>query len=316
MIVSVTANTALDHTLFVNTLIPHTTNRASASTFSMAGKPADAAWVLSELGISSLALGFAAGNIGRQMDEMLRERGIQTDFVWVDGQTRINTVIVEQGNHPQTTVTTNTLIVSPAHTQQLQEKYTHCLGKATCIIIGGSLPKNVPVSLYENFVSQARSKGIAVVLDATGAALRAGLNGSPSAIKPNRDELEELVGYPVKTNEQIYQAACQVYQTYHTGVVASLGGDGALACLGDRAYWIPPLKVEVSSPAGAGDAVTAGLAFAFAEKKPIEEGLRLGIAAAAAVVMRPGTADCRREDIERFLLQVQLIPYHNSDLKK
>jgi len=36
---------------------------------------------------------------------------------------------------------------------------------------------------------------------------------------------------------------------------------------------------------------------------------RLGVAAAAAVCLLPGTADCRREDIERLLPQVTLRPF-------
>jgi fructose-1-phosphate kinase PfkB-like protein len=61
MIVTVTPNTALDHTLFIPALVPNTTIRATAWLMSVAGKATDSAWVLTELGIPSLALGFAAG---------------------------------------------------------------------------------------------------------------------------------------------------------------------------------------------------------------------------------------------------------------
>jgi 6-phosphofructokinase 2 len=64
--------------------------------------------------------------------------------------------------------------------------------------------------------------------------------------------------------------------------------------------------VQVVSSAGAGDAVLAGLAAAIARGGTLEDGLRLGAAAAAAVCLLPATADCRREDIERLLPQVKL----------
>jgi len=83
--------------------------------------------------------------------------------------------------------------------------------------------------------------------------------------------------------------------------------------LPDRAYRIPPLKVDVVSPAGSGDAVLAGLAGSIYRGQPIEEGLRLGFAAATAVVLLPGTADCRRNDVERFLPQIELIPYEGEN---
>jgi hypothetical protein len=43
--------------------------------------------------------------------------------------------------------------------------------------------------------------------------------------------------------------------------------------------------------------------------QPIEEGLRLGFAAATAVCLQLGTADCRRADVERFLPQIELISH-------
>jgi 6-phosphofructokinase 2 len=67
--------------------------------------------------------------------------------------------------------------------------------------------------------------------------------------------------------------------------------------------------VPVVSAAGAGDAVLAGLAASIERGQPIEDGLRLGIAAAAAVCMMPGTGDCRAEDVWRLLPQVELQPY-------
>ena len=50
----------------------------------------------------------------------------------------------------------------------------------------------------------------------------------------------------------------------------------------------------------------ACLAIVFARGWPVEEGLRLGAAAAGAVVITPGTAQCHRADVQRLLPQVQL----------
>ena len=88
-----------------------------------------------------------------------------------------------------------------------------------------------------------------------------------------------------------------------------MGEDGALAILKDRSYRIPPLPIAVSSPAGAGDAVLAGLAHAIHQRQPIEAGLRLGIAAATAVCLHPATAAYDIADMQRFLPLVELIPY-------
>jgi 6-phosphofructokinase 2 len=61
--------------------------------------------------------------------------------------------------------------------------------------------------------------------------------------------------------------------------------------------------------------VLAGLAAAVNRGQPIEEGLRLGFAAAAAVCLTEGTAQCDRAEIERFIPQIDLQPFEPADTR-
>jgi 6-phosphofructokinase 2 len=135
------------------------------------------------------------------------------------------------------------------------------------------------------------------------------MEGRPTVAKPNIDEIAELYGQAVTTNEEAYEAGRELQDKYGAALVITLGKEGALAVLQDRAYCIPVLQIPVVSTAGAGDAVLAGLAAALSQGHPLEAGLRLGFAAAAAVCLTPATADCRRADVERFLPQIELVPY-------
>lgn len=307
MILTVTANTTLDQTLFVPTWELNRTIRATQTIQSMGGKPTDASWILGKLGIPSLALGFAAGVIGERVKDMLHERGVTTDFIAVDGQTRINTVIVTpQG---QTTITTDTLEVTPQHLAELRRKFETALDTATCVVLGGTLPKNVPPTFYSDFIDLANQQGVPTIFDADEPNLSAGLLASPTFVKPNEHELAALVGYPVESVGTAYQAGREVQARYKTSPVITLGEHGALAVLPDRAYYIPPLNVPVVSTSGAGDGMLAGLASAVFRKQPIEEGLRLGAALASAIVNQAGTADYDQETLEHLLEQVVLIPF-------
>jgi 1-phosphofructokinase family hexose kinase len=308
MIVTVTANTTIDHTVFVASIEMNHTVRAKQSVFSMGGKPTDASFILGEIGIPSLALGLAAGAIGTKIESMLHARGVTTDFIEVGGESRINMVIItDDGGHA--TITTSSLEVRPEHIAALRARYQAALDQASCVVLGGTLPKAMQPSFYTEFIGIARARDIPVIFDADEPNLSAGLQARPSYVKPNRDELARLTNLPVDTLDAAYRAGRTILEKHSAGPIITLGAEGALAVLPDRAYFIPPIKVEVVSPAGAGDAVLAGLAASIERKQPIEEGLRLGVAAATAVLLMPGTADCRREDVERFLPQVELIPY-------
>jgi 1-phosphofructokinase family hexose kinase len=314
MILTVTANTTIDQTLFIPAWEINRTIRSTRSVQSMGGKPTDASWILGEIGITSHAIGFAAGAFGIKVERMLHSRNVTTEFVEANGETRINTVIVyekggENNGRGQTTVTTNTLEVTDAQIAQLRALFDSWLDKASVVVIGGTLPKGMGVEHYTDFVRMARAKNVPVIFDADEPNLSAGLAGRPTFIKPNHHELEALTGEPVHDLASAYRGGRYVLKKFGSIPVITLGKDGGLVVLPERAYRIPPLPIQVVSASGAGDGVLAGLAASFERGQPIEEGLRLGFACAAAVCLMEGTADCRREDVERFLPMVELIAY-------
>jgi 1-phosphofructokinase len=316
MIISVTPNTAIDYSLRVPEFTLGRTIRALESAWGMGGKAADAAWILGHWGVKNLALGFAAGSNGYRMEAMLHERGCQTDFVWVNGETRLNTVICSGGKH--STFTSSTIDVTPEHIDAFFGKYKLALEKATCLVVGGTLPGGVSSDFFADVIWLARQRDIPVIFDSSGPHLRMGLEAHPTVIKPNLTELVDLsseVGNgmaPDKSvidrKQSIYFLARQVQSQYGVSLVVTLGSEGAMALFGDTHYWIPSLVVEVVSAAGAGDAVLAGLAVAYAQHLPIEDGLRLGFALATSVLLTLATADYHPEDVRGFLPLIELQP--------
>ncbi len=314
MILTVTANTTIDQTLMISAFEFNRTIRASSSTFSMGGKPTDASYILGALGITSHAIGFAAGALGEKVTSMLAARGVTTDFIPVDGETRLNTVIIyERGADDtargMTTITTNTLEVSTGHVHQLMNLYKSLLERVSVIVLGGTLPRGLTPSFYTDLIGLANARGVTTIFDADQPNLSAGLAARPTYIKPNQFELERLVGALIPDFEAAYHAGKQIVEASGTQPIITLGELGAVAVLTDRAYLIPPLPIQVVSAGGAGDGVLAGIAASLEQGKSIEDGLRLGFACAAAVCLLPGTADCRPEDVARFVPQIELRPY-------
>jgi 1-phosphofructokinase family hexose kinase len=309
MIVTITPNTGIDHTLVVPEFTPNKTIRARERILGMGGKATDVSWILGKMGIPSLALGFAAGPAGHTMQAMLLDRGVQTDFVWAEGETRINIIIVCDDGSSQTTFTVPTLSVSPQHLSQFERKWMQAISSTSCLVVGGTLPKGVPHDFYMHIIHEARQKGIPVLLDASGSAMQAGLRASPTLIKPNRAELEEIVQAECKTLGQVYRAAQDVQFTHGCDLVVTLGDRGALAVIAESSFFIPSLKQKVISTAGAGDGVLAGLALAYAGQKSIREGLHIGFALASAIVLTPTTADFLWEDYRRILPLIEIQDY-------
>lgn len=305
MIITLTPNTGIDFTVQIPRFQLHDTIRASEYAWGMGGKATDVSWILGNLGIPTRALGFAAGANGHRMETLLRQRGVDTDFTWVDGETRLNLVIVipEEG---QSTITSSSLTVSPQHVADFTDRYESALEDAACVVMGGSLPASLPLDFYADAMTRAHRHGVPVIFDSSGAALQAGMAGHPEVIKPNRTELRDLIGAQPDSTDEVVQAALRVHHEFDTDVIITLGAQGAVAVFGDGTYFIHPFSLPVRSSAGAGDGVLAGIALAYLREEPLEYGLQHGFALAGAVLGTLPTADFRIEDYEALIPQIQI----------
>jgi 1-phosphofructokinase family hexose kinase len=307
MIITLTPNTGIDHTLQVSSFKLNSTIRAIDSAWGMGGKASDVSWILGKLGVPNRALGFAAGPNGLRMENMLRERGVEPDFVWVDGETRLNTVVVVSGEG-QSTLTSSSLRASPEHLSEFTERYEKALEGASCVVMGGSLPNGVPVEFYGDAIAQAHAHQVPVIFDSSGAALVEGVKSHPDLIKPNLTEVNDLLGFVPTSLQEVEQAAKKLHEEFEMDVILTAGADGAIAVLGERSYFIPPLSIPVVSAAGAGDGVLAGLALAYLHGESLEYGLRHGFALASAILKTLATADFLVEDYREFLSQICITP--------
>lgn len=309
MIITVTPNTALDRALRVTRLLPNRTLRAKPASLSPTGKGIDVSLVLAELGVASVAMGFVAGDTGRQLEAALHAKLIMPALTWVDGETRINTVILGEADGSHTTITAESLIVREAHVAMLIGSFKQRITQAKCIALGGSIPAGVDPSLYAQLITIARQHRVPTIIDATGEAMMLALAAQPDWIKPNREELEALAGCEVSTLNDAWEAAQTLHDKYGVNVLASLGEAGLLVVAHDVSLHAPALDVPVVNPAGAGDALVAGLAASIERGESIEAGVRMGVAAASATLMKPGTAESDRSDIERLLPLVRVMPF-------
>ena len=99
MIYTVTLNPAVDRELLVPEIEFDSVLRASESRVDYGGKGFNFSRMLMSLGVSSAAIGFAGGRSGELLRDGLHSVGIQTDFVWIEGETRTNVNIVSQAQN-------------------------------------------------------------------------------------------------------------------------------------------------------------------------------------------------------------------------
>ena len=308
MILTVTLNPAVDLALEVNKIVLGDTNRVTRSQSGPGGKGINVSRVVRVLGQESLALGFVAGSRGRFIEHAVNELGIKDDFYHTPGQTRTNTIIIDHEAGFHTSFNERGAETDPRHLDEVLKRVRRRIQPDDWVVTSGSLPPGIPPNAYARVIDVVRRKRGRALLDADGEVLRLGVAAGPDLVKPNRYELERLVGRSLATDEDVLVAAREVHERGVPIVVASLGKEGSIAVDAQGAWRARSPDVPVSSAIGAGDSLVAGLVVGLGRGDPLPEALRLGTACGAATALTPGTELCYPEDVERLLPHVVIEP--------
>ena len=306
MIATVTLNPALDQHVEVDNLVLDDTNRWVSFKRQPGGKGINVSRVLRELGGDTVAYGFIGGHAGDDIERLLKEEGVHTDFTRIKTEIRSNFIITDLKTHRQTRISAPGPRVTPGEFKKLLDRITGLKPRPQYIIFAGSVPPGVPYYIYRELIDRMKVLGIRTVLDAADMWLIEGIHARPDIIKPNVREAQTLLGVELKTEEDII-CAVKTIVGMGVGIAAiSRGPDGMIIADGNVILKVVPPQVEVMSTVGAGDSTVAGLVFKLSEGGSLEEASRLAVAAGTAATLTPGTELCHKEDVERLLPLVKV----------
>lgn len=308
MIVTVTLNPAVDRVVVLDELRVGDSNRVYDGEIDPGGKGVNVSRVLQELGGESLAMGFVAGSLGKFIEASLTRAGIPSAFIHTPGQTRQNLAIVETRWHRHTMLNESGPDTDPRFVRRLERRLRHRLKPGDWVVLAGSVPPRIAPTVYAELIELAHEVGARAALDTDGAPLVEGIRARPDLIKPNREELERLLGRRVAAQDDLVEAATRLAARGIAYVVVSMGREGSIA-VGPTGCWraLPP-PVETVSAIGSGDSLVAGVVLALSRGESLPEGLRLGTAAGAATATLPGTRLARAENIRTLLPRVIVEP--------
>jgi 1-phosphofructokinase len=294
----------MDKTVILDELKIGETNRVKDSRTDPGGKGINVSRVLRTLGQSSLAMGFVSGSVGRFVEASLNELGILDDFIHTPGQTRTNLAITDDKTNSTTVINEKGPETDPQYAYQLKRRLEGHCQPGTWVVCAGSAPPGIDKGIYAELLQLVKKCNAHTVLDADGELLRRGIEAKPYMIKPNRVELEGLVGRPMRGQADILSAAKDLRAKGVSVVLVSMGADGAIIVSDEGAWKSIPPRIEAESTVGAGDSMIAGVIFGLVRHKKFEEALRIGTAAGAATASTRGTQLGKRADIDRLLAQV------------
>lgn len=289
MITTVTANPSLDRTLRIGAMSRGEVHRAVSDLIEPSGKGVNVAVALHAAGCATTAVLPVGGPTGQQLTELLSGLGIRLGTVTMSGDVRSNVSVIEaDGTTTKFNVPGPPL--RPQEVAELVDAAERASAPGQWVAWCGSLPAGFAAADLATAIGAGRASGRLVALDTSGAALAEVLAGPavqlPHLIKPNAEELAELVGHPLPTVGAVADAARDLVHAGVGTVLVSLGGEGAVL-VQDGAAYFGRAPADVVNTAGAGDAFLAGY-LARADAPP-EHRLASALRFGAAAVARAGT---------------------------
>ncbi len=306
MIATVCLNPSIDHMLRVESLAYGGLNRVLGSRCDAGGKGLNVAVAISTLGIDAECVGFMYKESARLFETHLLKNGTAYDFIWCEGAARTNFKVFDEGAGVVTELNEPGRPASPADLERMEALIAHRAEHADILILSGSMPPNCPKDFYARAIEAVEGLNCRCILDADGEALRLGIEARPHLIKPNRFELENLVGRALPTLEDVRGAAREVVARGVKLVAVSLGSDGAMIVSEGESYAAARMDVAVRSTVGAGDAMVAGLAAGLLMDAPLARTFAMGVASASAMCMTEGSAAFLRADYKELLDKVHI----------
>lgn len=305
MILVLNLNASIDKKYKIKNIEKGTVMRASSVHNTAGGKGLHVANVATILGEDTLAIGFLGGTTGDFIKEKLSEMNIKNDFVSIKNATRECLAFITE-DLEQTEVLEPGPELIDGELEKFLEKYKMLLKDASVVVASGSVPRNLSKDIYKKLIEIAKENNKKFLLDTSGELLIKGIEGKPFFIKPNKDEIEDIMGRKVETTEDILKEIDEFHKKGIEFVVISLGKDGSIAGYKGEKYRVRVPKVKAVNPVGSGDAFVGGIATGIERGYNIEKILAFAAACGTSNALEEETGVVNKDTVNKLMEEIEV----------
>lgn len=298
-IVTLTMNPSIDMNIHVENMTAEKKLRTKPASYEPGGGGINVSRAIMKLGGDSISIFPTGGANGKMLLELLNNERIRTVPVEVKNHTRININITEDSTNNQYR------FITPGP-ELTENEWHNCLNtvldqKPDYIVASGSLPEGVPDNFFAVLARLGHELGINIIVDTSKTALRKAVDEGVFLIKPNMNEIRDLIGYSASNEREIISAAKEVLAGSKSKyIIISLGAGGAVFISKEIVKHLRAPVVPIQSRVGAGDSMIAGVVIGITRGYSILDAIQYGVAAGTAATMTPGTELCRKDDTEKL----------------
>lgn len=276
-------------------------NRVLRLTNSVGGKGANTARMVTQLGGTSMLVGFLGGANGERVKKILAHEEVVFQHVEVTGETRICQTLIEENNPEPTELVEEMPPISIQDWDRMMMLLNSLEFSDRMVSVSGKLSIGAPIDAYAQISKMVARQGGRVMLDTPGESLLLALKHNPFLVKINDVELRHTMG-----SDNLIEASQELIQRGAQSVLITRGGRSAFYIDKFETLRIYPPKIKAINPVGSGDAVMAGLAVELNQGRSIHEAIIRGMICGAANALTLISGLLELNDVDRLRGQVTI----------
>ncbi|AGB19356.1 1-phosphofructokinase family hexose kinase [Thermoanaerobacterium thermosaccharolyticum] len=309
MTLTVTLNPCIDKTIEVEKYEIDKINHVNNVEYEAGGKGINVSRVLHNLGVDVTALCLIGGKTGNEIENLMDRDNIQYHSVKIKEPNRVVTTIREVTNNKQTVFMEKGPNIDESEINKLILEYRILLKKSDIVILSGAYANETMNGIYPKLIDEANYLGLKVILDSHGIGLTESINKKLFLIKPNIDELSEIIGKQIKEDDDIKKTLETFPKKNIENIVVSMGKSGAVFKNKEIMLKGYPPNINEINPVGSGDSFVAGLVYGIVNGFTWIDSLKYAISAGAANAAMWTAANCNKTQIEKLFSKVKISCY-------
>jgi 6-phosphofructokinase 2 len=311
-ILTITLNPALDLATEVDRVIPDMKLRCAPAQLDPGGGGINVSRAIAILGGSSRTFVVLGGHNGEHMAKLMTEAGLDLIVHPARGETRSSLSVYDKTSKEQFRFMLPGPEWSSLDVAAVTASVSHAAQPGGLAVISGSIPPGVPMSIPIDLARSMAARGVDVVVDTSGPALKIAGEATDRLVhvlRMNHNEANDLAG---RTLRDLHDSADFAQELVSRGVarivIVARDHEGSVLATEGLRLHAPAANVQVKSKVGAGDTFVGAFTMSLALGEDLAAALTRGVAGASAAVMTDATRLCRREDAERLMAECAARP--------
>ena len=299
MITTITFNPSIDRMYKVNSMNIGEVQRVVSANATAGGKGINVTKVCKILQEEPLAMGFLGGYNGEFIKEELRKLDIKNKFTKIKQETR-NCLNIITDDKVSTEFLEKGPIIESHDLEKFENDIKEVIKDTKILVASGSYCQNIPLNYYEKIGNLCRENNVKFILDTSGEPLKVALKSKPYLIKPNIDEIKQLLDIDIESRDEVICAGKKLIEMGAENVCISLGKDGMIYLNEGEVYEVKVPKIEAVNTVGSGDSTIAGFSVGILRGYEVEELLKLSNACGISNALNIETGFVNLEEVEKY----------------